>query len=340
MIVTLTPNPSVDRTVQIPRLLRGEVLRATGGRVDPGGKGVNVARALLANGREALAVLPTGGREGDQLADLLAKEGVRAVGVPIRGTVRANITVAEPDGTVTKLNEPGPALPPDEVARLLSETVDAAVRAGGSWVVGCGSLSPGTPDDLYARLARLARDRGLQVAIDTSGTPLAAVIDERPDLVKPNAEELAELSGGPLSTLGDVADAAGGLLARGVGAVLVSLGPHGALLVTPRGAALAQPPPVRVASTVGAGDATLAGFLAARTRGQPSDDASALAEAVAWGTAAVALPGTRMPTPEDLAPLRARVRLDREPDRGRRLDRNPDEHDERETAAWTSASTT
>lgn len=137
MIATLTPNPSLDRTVEIPELVRGAVLRATASRIDPGGKGVNVARALLANGHDAVAVLPTGGPVGAQLMDLLAQEEVKAVGVPIAGPVRANITVAEPDGTVTKLNEPGPELSAAEIGRLLAETV----RAAGDWVVGCGSRS-------------------------------------------------------------------------------------------------------------------------------------------------------------------------------------------------------
>jgi 1-phosphofructokinase len=314
VIVTLTPNPSLDRTVEIPQLIRGAVIRATASRVDPGGKGVNVARALLANGRDATAVLPLGGGEGGQLADLLAGEGVKVVTVATRHPVRANVTVAEPDGTVTKLNEPGPRLELDEVERLLARTVSAAVESGAGWIVGCGSLSPGTPEDLYARLVERGRERGRMVAVDTSGSPLAAVLGSRPDLIKPNAEELAELVGRPLRTLGAVIDAARELLDRGVGAVLVSLGADGALLASPHGVVAAQPPPVKVASTVGAGDATLAGFLAARTSPDAPDDAGALAEAVAWGAAAVELPGTRMPTPSDVARLRPGVRTDRHPD--------------------------
>src|SRR5919106_2628337 len=102
VIVTLTANPSVDRTLEIPALERGEVVRATAARVHPGGKGVNVARALVANGISARAVLPTGGREGDQLLDLLSSRGVAVVPVPIAGPIRENVTVVEPDGTVTK----------------------------------------------------------------------------------------------------------------------------------------------------------------------------------------------------------------------------------------------
>ena len=131
MIVTLTPNPSLDRTIEIPELHRGEVHRATGGRVDPGGKGVNVSRALAANDVATVTVLPSGGPEGAQLAALLAPFGVQTVQVPISGTVRSNITVAEPDGTTTKLNEAGPELTPDEAAAVERTVVELAGRA--SW---------------------------------------------------------------------------------------------------------------------------------------------------------------------------------------------------------------
>jgi 1-phosphofructokinase len=104
VIVTVTPNPSVDRTVEIDELRRGEVIRALGGRLDPGGKGVNVSRALAAGDVATVAVIPSGGLEGDQLAALLAPFGVQVVRVPIAGVVRSNITVVEPDGTTTKLN--------------------------------------------------------------------------------------------------------------------------------------------------------------------------------------------------------------------------------------------
>lgn len=305
MLVTLTPNPSIDRTLEIPELRRGEVLRATSQRIDPGGKGVNVARATVADGGAAVAVLPVGGAEGRQLLELIDAEGVEAFAVDLGDPVRSNITIAEPDGTVTKLNEAGPELDAATLERLLRTTVEVAGNRDATWIAGCGSLPPGAPDDLYATLVRLAHDAGLHVAVDTSGPPLAAVIDAGPDLVKPNDEELAELVGRPLSNVREIATAAEQLCRRGVGAVLVSLGPDGALLVTAGQVVRAVPPEVDVLSTVGAGDATLAGYLAARSL--PA--AHALANAVAWGTAAVALPGTRMPDPTQIATARAGVKV-------------------------------
>jgi 1-phosphofructokinase len=295
MIVTLTPNPSLDRTVEIDELRRGEVHRATGGRVDPGGKGVNVSRALAACDTATIAVLPSGGPEGAQLAALLAPFGVQTVQVPIGGTVRSNITIAEPDGTTTKLNEAGPELTADEAAAVARTVVDLASRA--NWVVGAGSLPRGLGVDFYARLVTALRDSQTQVCIDASGPPLAAAVDAGPDLIKPNAEELAELVGRPLARLADVVDAAAEIRKRGVGTVLVSLGGDGALLVSADEVLHGWAPSVRVRSTVGAGDSTLAGFLAGGGRGRP-----ALVTAIAYGTAAVQLPGSVMPRPSDLNP--------------------------------------
>ena len=294
MIVTLTPNPSLDRTLEIETLEVGAVNRATRTRVDPGGKGVNVARALVANGYAARAVLPLGGHEGEHLASLLRDAGIDVHVVPIAAAVRENVTLVVPDGTVTKINAPGPRLQADEVASLNKTTMAAA--DGAAWVAASGSLPPGAPDDLYAQLAAAVRHAGARFAVDTSGQPFLASLAGRPDVCKPNVEELAEAVGGPLLTLGDVVDAATDLRRRGVGTVLVSLGADGAVLVDGDGAWHATTPPVTARSNVGAGDAALAGFLAAGGAGP-----QALAQAVAFGAAAVQLPGSVMPGPADLA---------------------------------------
>lgn len=129
MIITVTPNPSVDRALVVDRLVRGEVLRTSGHQRDPGGKGINVSRALHANGHATTAVVPIGGSEGDLLLRLLDATGLAVVTVPISGSVRSNITIAEPDGTVTKLNEPGPELAPEELRRLVDTSIAAAADA-------------------------------------------------------------------------------------------------------------------------------------------------------------------------------------------------------------------
>jgi 1-phosphofructokinase len=293
MIVTFTANPSVDRTAEVDAIVRGAVLRARSVRLDGGGKGVNVTRALTAHGHPSIAVLPNGGAEGAQLLALLAAEGLDVRAVPVTGSVRGNVTIVEPDGTTTKINEPGPALTPAEVESLVEALLAAAV--GADWVVLSGSLPPGAPRDLYAALTRRLRLAGARVAVDTSGPLLEAALAGQPDLVKPNRRELAEASGVAVRRTGDALVAIERLRAAGAGAVLASLGPAGAVLVEDGGAHAAAAPVATRRSTVGAGDALLAGFLAAGGSGP-----AALAEAVAWGTAAVSLPGSGMPVPANL----------------------------------------
>jgi 1-phosphofructokinase len=295
MIVTVTPNPSLDRTLEVESLDRGEVVRASADRSDPGGKGVNVSRALVANGKASRAVLPLGGADGELLASLLEGLGIEVVPVPIADAIRSNVTVVEPDGTVTKLNAPGPRLSESEVELLIASAVAAA--RGAAWVVGSGSLAPGTTEDLYARLADAVRPVGAQVAIDTSGPALERALTVGPDLLKPNEEELSEVTGVVPETLGDVVHAASELRSKGVGTVLISLGPSGAVLVDDGEPLHAESDVIVPRSTVGAGDALLAGFLAAGGAGP-----EALAEAVAWGAAACVLPGTAVPGPADLRP--------------------------------------
>lgn len=302
MIVTLTLNPSVDRTVQVESLARGEVVRAIDGRVDPGGKGINVSRALAAHGLATRAVVTLGGAEGEHLRALLRVTGVDIVPVPIQGAIRSNITVVEPDGTTTKLNEPGATLRDDELLAVFA-AVRAAV-ASADWLVASGSLPPGAPADVYAALIRDLAGSGTRVAVDTSGAALEAALSARPSLVKPNRDELAEVTGRHLGTIVDVVAAAERVRELGAGAVLASLGPEGAVLVDIDGALHGHTPAVAPLSSVGAGDAMLAGFLAGGGRGR-----KALVEGLAWGAAAVRQPGSGMPSPDDID--RSSVRVER-----------------------------
>ncbi|MCX5377838.1 1-phosphofructokinase [Streptomyces sp. NBC_00091] len=294
MILTVTPNPSLDRTYEVPSLDRGGVLRAAGERVDPGGKGVNVSRAVAAAGVPTTAVLPLGGPAGAMLAELLGAQGVDVTAVSIAGQTRSNISVVEPDGTLTKINAAGPELSAQESALLL-DTVRGSASA--AWIACCGSLPPGLEPSWYAELVARAHEAGARVALDTSGPALAAALPARPDVIKPNAAELAEAVGRPLATLGDAVKAAEELIGRGAGAVLASLGATGQLLVGAEGAYYGTAPVTAVRSDVGAGDAALAGFLIAGGTGP-----AALASALAHAAAAVQLPGSAMPAPADLRP--------------------------------------
>ncbi|WP_028280523.1 1-phosphofructokinase family hexose kinase [Arthrobacter sp. H5] len=308
MIVTLTANPSLDRTIELAApLARGAVQRASANHQEPGGKGVNVCRALTAGGAESLAVLP--GDPADPVLIALAAAGVPYRNLPINAALRHNVTLTEADGTTTKVNERGPALDSSQADALLELLVNAC--DGASWLVLAGSLPPGLPNDFYAEAVSAVRgrygDRAPLVAIDTSGAPLSAAVEgvTAPDLLKPNAEELAELTGGGSGEELEAdhafaAQAAERLLSRGVRAVLVTLGSKGALLVTPEGAWHAQHPPVAALSTVGAGDSALAGYLLAHASGGSPQDC--LRQAVAHGSAAASLPGSTVPSLDQTHP--------------------------------------
>jgi 1-phosphofructokinase len=316
MMVTLTANPSMDRTVTLETpLTRGGVHRASSSAVDPGGKGVNVARVIGGSGVAALAVLPA--NVGDPLLEAMSAKGVAYSAVPTSGPARTNITVSEIGGTTTKINEPGATVSKQTRAELRDRILTLAVDA--EWVVLSGSLPPGLPVEWYAELVVALRATTAKVAVDTSDEPLLALADRfpesAPDLIKPNSEELAQLTGYASEELesaaaqGDPSAAVAAatiLVGRGVGAVLATLGSAGAVLVTQGGAWYASPPPITAVSTVGAGDSSLAGYILADV--ENCSDADKLRRAVAYGTAATALPGTTLPLPEQTHPTSVTVR--------------------------------
>lgn len=292
MIVTVTPNPSVDLTYAVGALVRGQLHRARVEPAEPSGKGINVTRALAGNGRDSTAVFPSGGATGETLRALLSDEGISFVAVPIAGAVRVNVAVVEPGGTATKFNAPGPTVTEAETARLLTATLESARRA--TWVVASGSLPPGVDAGFYAALSRHAHTIGARFALDTSGPSLLAGLAAGADVVKPNLEEVAESTGRSLRTLGDAAAAGNELRSRGAATVVVSAGAAGALLIDDRGVLHAEARVPAPASTVGAGDALLAGLLAGwEAHGRLGVEA--LAEAVAWASASLRLPGSRVP---------------------------------------------
>ncbi|GEP46604.1 1-phosphofructokinase [Microbacterium saccharophilum] len=313
MIVTLTANPSLDRTITLAEpLQRGAVQAALSAREDAGGKGINVTRVVHAAGVESLAVLPLDAE--DPFASALRHTGIPVLPVDTAGVARANVTITDPAGETTKLNLPGSVLSAEDAGRLVAAVTRAA--EGAEWVVLAGSLPPGLPDDFYVTVIRAVRarwgERAPRIAVDTSGPALRAVVDGgAPDLIKPNDEELVELTGGHLDPSADLADAvhtlARTLVPERVAAAFVTLGGAGAVLVDATGAWHGAPPPTRVRSTVGAGDSSLAGFLLAHVTGAGSEEC--VRSGIRYGSAAAALPGTQAPTPADLpagdVPVRA-----------------------------------
>lgn len=277
-VVTVTVNPAVDQTVWIPGFRPGEVNRVVAETTRPGGKGVNVAARLGSLGVSTVATGVLGRDNATLFEQFLSERDVAERFVRRPGATRTSVKIVDASAAqTTDINFPGET--PDAAA--LDELLErvAELAGGARWVVLAGSLPPGVPTSLYRRLCDAAHDAGARVAVDSSGAAMAEAILARPELVKPNAEELAELVGRQLGDDDAVLDAANELLARGVGQVVVSLGGRGALFVTAERAVRAEPLRVEVISTVGAGDAMVAGAVAGALAELTLEQTAALATA-------------------------------------------------------------
>lgn len=292
MIVTLTPAPAIDWTIEVDSFELGAVNRAVRFSREPSGKGVNVSWALHRAGVPTRAVFPAGGCTGELMAGVLSEAGLEHVIVDTGRDVRTNITLISP-GCSTKLNDRGTALSEEQTSRLREAIIGASV--GASVVLICGSLPVGAPATFVRNMVRTLKASGVDVVVDVSGEALELALAARPDLIKPNVDELAELAGRQLGTLGDVATAAEEARDRGAGAVLASLGADGALLVDGEGVLYARATDIPFVNSVGAGDALLAGFFGG---GQTRQER--LATAMLWASSAVAHHTTLFPIREDL----------------------------------------
>ena len=299
----MTLNPSIDRTIALSSLSVGEINRALSTTLHPGGKGVNVSRAARAFGNDTHALF-IGGTLGDAwMSSELTQAGIAHTVISHGDAIRSNMTIVEADGTVTKINEPGPTLGMAELAQVKEAL--AKLPLENNWVVFAGRLNPGLSASAYAELAAFVKSRGAKVAVDTSGEELAAAVKATAvDLVKPNHHELSELVGRQLHTIEDVIIAAREVIAGGVETVLCSMGADGAILITADGATHCEPIEKVSGTPVGAGDILLGIFIAAGC------SVSALEAAIAWSAASVPLPGTSIPSPAQAGAVTVRTRDD------------------------------
>ncbi|MFK0225641.1 1-phosphofructokinase family hexose kinase [Streptomyces sp. NPDC090303] len=282
MILTVTLNTALDLTYRVPALVPHASHRVTQVIERPGGKGLNVARVLAALGYETVATGFAGGATGATLRDLLAQTPVRDELVGTAGPTRRTVAVVDTaSGDTTQLNEPGPSVTAAEWTAFRARFSE--LLGGAAAVALCGSLPPGIHVGAYAELIRLARTAGVPVLLDTSGEPLRRGIAARPDLVKPNAEELAQLTGArePHRATRDARR-------RGAHAVISSLGPEGLLAATPEGLWRAAPPAAVRGNPTGAGDSAVAGLLSGLVDGASWPDR--LTRAVALSAATVLSP--------------------------------------------------
>ena len=279
MILTVTLNTAFDLTYRVPALKPHASHRITEVTERPGGKGVNVARVLAALGHEVTVTGFTGGATGRAVQDqLTATPGLVDALVPVAGPTRRTIALVDDQtGDTTQLNEPGPTITPAEWSAFQEAYEDLLARA--SAVALCGSLPPGVPVGAYAGLIRLAKAAGVPVLLDTSGEPLRRGVAARPDIIKPNLDELAELTGShdPLRGAQDARR-------RGAQSVVASLGTQGLLAVTPEGRWRAIPPTRIHGNPTGAGDSAVAGLLSGLAEQLPWPERLARAAALSAAT--------------------------------------------------------
>ena len=275
-VATVTLNPAIDRTVTVRGLTPGEVNRAELVGERPGGKGVNVAAALAEQGHGVVALGFLGRDNEAVFTEFFSALGVDDRCLRLPGATRTGIKIVDPvRGETTDLNFPGLAPTAEDLAKL-ERLLDAP---GAGWCVLAGSLPPGVPADFYRNAILRLKAGGVRVALDTSGEALRQALPAAPDFLKPNLAELAALVGRALPDRAAIVAAARELVARGVALVVVSCGGEGAYFVTADEVLLARPPRIAVGSTVGAGDAMVAGVVAARLRGLPLVECARLATA-------------------------------------------------------------
>ena len=303
-VATVTLNPAIDRTVYVPDFRAGKVNRVERERSDAGGKGVNVASVLADYG---LKVAVTGflGEENSFIFEqLFTQKGIQDRFVRIAGRTRTGIKIIdEVHQETTDINFPGQAPGETDLDKLL-EIVEA-LAGECDWFVLAGSLPKGVSAAIYHQLVKLVKSRNRRVALDSSGQALRLALPAAPTLIKPNIDELRELTGSPLNSRAKVIQAAEQLLDRGVKTVIISMGERGALFVEDGETVLARPPEIKVKSTVGAGDAMVSGMVAGTIQGLPLEARARLA--TAFSLSAISQVGSGLPSPEAIDAFKSQV---------------------------------
>jgi 6-phosphofructokinase 2 len=309
-VVTITMSPSVDYAMSVEELIPEEKLRADLEQTDPGGGGIQVARALRRFGTIVEAIMTVGGPTGRALLSLLEREGLNVHPVWVQSDTRPSITLrVRSAGQLYRIISAQKPLEEYEYTPVLSRLRELPQLA--PYVVLSGSFPPGVPPDLVHEVAGLVAERGSRLVVDTSGAALEAAVAAKVAVLKPSKSELAALVGVDADDPAfDVPTAARDVVGRGVGAIVVSLASEGAYVVAEDGQeAMITAPPVEVISTVGAGDSTVAGLVAGLSRGVPLIGAARLG--VACGSGTCRHPGSDLFTLEDLTELLPHVVVDR-----------------------------
>lgn len=308
MIYTVTLNPALDKTVEIPGMALDTVNRITEMRTDPGGKGINVSKVIAKLGGESCAAGILGGGSGKMLEKLLEGEPFATRFRFVEGQTRTNLKIIDREGhTNTDINEPGLTVTDADLDALLHELL-AELRPG-DIVVLAGSLPKGAPQDTYRTWTAACKKAGARVFLDADGALLAEGLKAAPYLIKPNDDELSRLAGKKLETLEELTAEGRRLLERGIERVVISLGGRGALYLRKGSTIYAEGLKVPVGSTVGAGDSVVAALAYAEAQGLSEEEAVRLSTAT--GAANVMCSGTQAAEREAVEALLPKVRFTR-----------------------------
>ena len=274
MILTVTLNAAIDRTIAVPNFRLGHRHRAVESRTVAGGKGINIARALSLLGHPVIATGFVGGPTGNRVAEQLRDEAVLTDFTRIAGETRINLAVVDPTSNdQTEINERGPAVSPEEVDRFV-DRLDYLAR-GASICVLAGTLPPGAGDDLYARLVKMLRERDVAVVLDAEGEAMLAGLRAGASIVTPNEREAEELVGQEFSDSSDLVHGLSELVRLGATEAAITQ-PEGCVAVIGEGSGRrfleVHTRALDPVSTVGSGDAFLAGYVAARHQGREHAD--------------------------------------------------------------------
>ncbi len=296
-IATVTLNPAIDMTTRADGFQTNTVNRGQTMQFDAGGKGVNVA-SFLADYGYATAVTGFLGQENAGIFEqLFARKRIEDHFVRIAGSTRIGVKIVdEANQQTTDINMPG-LVPTTEAMNALLEKIEE-LAASNDWFALSGNLPPGMPTTIYATIITQLKRHGKQMILDTSGEALREGVLAGPTIVKPNADELQQLTGHSITDEVALEQAARQLLDNGIQLVVISMGERGAMFVDAATTLLAVPPLVKVKSTVGAGDAMVAGLIAGQVQGLSLSDCARLATAFSLG--AITSAGHNLPTPEAL----------------------------------------
>ena len=304
MIVTVTMNPAIDKTIEIDRLNRGNLNRIEKIEYDAGGKGINVSKTIRELGGESIATGFLGGKAGRVIEEVLDSRGIKHDFVWVEGETRTNTKVCEQDGTVTELNEKGPEITPEQLTNLLEKLDDLADE--NVLFILAGSIPGNMEKDIYARIIERVHKKGAKVLLDADGELFRKGLEQKPDMIKPNQWEIEELQGFSHGVSDkELINVAEKMQKDGIDTVVISLGKNGALFVLGNYVAKGMPLKVDVHSTVGAGDAMVAAMAYSFEKKMEPWETARLCMAVSAG--AVMTVGTKPPEKQLVEQLMKRV---------------------------------